>query len=590
VTRKRLALAGLVTLAILTRASHLAAVGDTPLMELSRVYVASDMHVFDQWARNIVAGDWLGRTVFHPLGRWQLEVAPLAKWKHWYGESPVFYKAPFYAYLVAVVRLACGQPMLPLVVLQMVASSIALLLLVLTAMRTLGWEAGAVAGLLFALYAPAIHYDAVMLRGPWIVLVALAVTWQLLRLRELPSTARAVGLGAALGLAMLVNEGFSILPLLVLPLLPWHDPRARWLRLAAASAGGMILVLTPLFLRNVLVGAPTFRLAVTGSTVYAVFNSRGSSPYFFDTQPPALTSILERADGALMPTVIASLRSFSGPGEAIGLYLGKLVTLVVPFESPDNCNFYYAALASPMLQVLPGYGVLLALAGVGLVLARPRWRQALVWLPAALALLTSLLLTLPLSRYRATFAVFLIPFAGLAGASWLEALRQRRWLRAAWMTAGAVALGATAILLQRQVVFAHLRMDAIRYRPAEFALSAQVYAERHELASAARELMLLARLNPLLSEKVGAYLLLARLAARDGSGPVARAALAGASRIGGRDGIALLEVGDAYLRLLHDKEAARASYTRAQALDRSGRLRAILGQRLRALEPKGSFP
>lgn len=589
-TRNGLVFAGLLTVAAFARIAHLVAVHDQPIFEPQRVFVGSDMYEFDQWAQRIAAGDWLGRTVYHPLNAWQLEAAPEEKWKSWHGEAPVFQKAPFYPYLVAILKRTFGDGMLPVALLQIAASATAVALLALLTARTFGWGAGVCAGLLFALYAPAIHFDAVMLRGPWIVLAGLVVTWGLLRLREGPSTPRAVGLGAAVGLAMLVNEGFSILSVVMLAFLPWRDPRAHWLRLLGGFAGGIVLALSPLIVRNVLVGAPPLSLAVTGGTVYAVFNSAGADPFFFETRPAAVGPLLERSGGAVLPTAIACLRSFSGPVELLRLYLGKLVALVVPFEGPDNANFYYAALRDPLLRALPAYGVVFALAVVGLAMARSRWRAALIWLPVGLTILVSLFLTLPLSRYRATFAVFLLPFAGLALAQGIEALQGRRWLQAARIAAFALAIGAATLLLQRQVMFARWPEDTFRYRPAEFFLSARVYAERRDLAAAARELLLFAKLNPSLADKVNAYLLLAELGAREQSPPVVRAALAGAARLGARDGSALLAVGDAYLRLLHDRGAALAAYQQARGADRTGSLAAELGRRIDELEARRTPP
>jgi hypothetical protein len=187
------------------------------------------------------------------------------------------------------------------------------------------------------------------------------------------------------------------------------------------------------------------------------------------------------------------------------------------------------------------------------------------------------------SRYRAVFAVFLVPFAGLAVAAVVEALRERRWRRALALAAAAAAIGCGTLLLERQVVFAHQPADFFRYRPAEFILSAQVYAGRGDLQNASRELLLLARLNPRLSDKINAHLMLAELGARSGSLRLARAALDAAAGLGRRDAFALMAVGDAYLSLLRDGAAARTSYEAAQRVDRSGRLAGILRQRLAAV-------
>ena len=69
---------------------------------------------------------------------------------------------------------------------------------------------------LMALYAPAIHFDAVLLRGPFIVLVSLLGSLALVRLRERWRPRDAALAGLAVGLALTINEGFLTLPPLVL--------------------------------------------------------------------------------------------------------------------------------------------------------------------------------------------------------------------------------------------------------------------------------------------------------------------------------------------------------------------------------------
>src|SRR5262249_22256064 len=157
----------------------------------------------------------------------------------------------------------------------------------------LGPRAGWLGAILYALYGPAIHYDVVMLRGPWIVLVSLLATWQLIGLRSRPSLARAGALGLTLGAALIINDGFSLFPALVLVLLACGVRDVTGVVvLGAFLLAGMAIALSPVIVRNVLVGAPALALAATGSCVFAVFNASDSSPYFF-TLPPSLPHLLD---------------------------------------------------------------------------------------------------------------------------------------------------------------------------------------------------------------------------------------------------------------------------------------------------------
>ena len=186
-------------LGVVLRLVHLLAVSTTPILSYPLTFVESDMYVFDQWARRIADGDVLGRQVYHPLNAWQLDSAPSEKWKVWYGESPVFYKAPFYAYLVAALYRLGGDAMVLLALLQILAAAASTVLLGRITGEIFGATAGLWAALIYAVYAPDIHFDVVMLRGPWIILVSLLATWLLLRLHARPTAGRAVGLGASWG-------------------------------------------------------------------------------------------------------------------------------------------------------------------------------------------------------------------------------------------------------------------------------------------------------------------------------------------------------------------------------------------------------
>ena len=581
---RRSTLAALFALALTTRGIHLQAMYGRPFLEGYRTFVASDMYIFDEWARNIAAGDVWSAKLYHPLASWQLQAAPRETWDHWYGESPVFYKAPFYAYLVAGLYRLFDDVTMPLAVLQVVVSSATVCLLAAFAARSFGAAAGTAAGILWALYGPAIHYDLVMLRGPWIVLAGLLVTGALQRLRATPTMGVAAALGAAVGAGLLVNEGFLILPPLLLPLLPFGVGWRRLLALGGALAGGAALVLAPLVVRNVHVGAPPTSIAVTGATVYAVYSSATSDPTFFDTSPSIYTPILEQTDGALGATVIACLRSFAGPGAVVRFYVTKAVGLVVPFENPDNANFYYAALKSPLLRVLPGYGVLLPLALAGIFLARRQWREALPWAPVALALVVAMMMALPLSRYRVPLATMLAPFAGVTCVAIASAAAARRWRAAAAPLASAAAIWGAAALLERQVTFAAVDRAEIEYRATEFFLAGITYGERGDSPRAAEEMVQLARLNPDKKTKVRALLFLADVANRSGRDrALAAQGLAGASKFAAGNPEDLLAVGDAYVAMLGDRAAALAHYRSAMAADRDGRLARDLAWRVETL-------
>ena len=294
--------------------------------------------------------------------------------------------------------------------------------------------------------------------------------------------------------------------------------------------------------------------------------------------------IIEASGGDLLATVVGCLRSFAGVRDVLVFYLGKVAGLVVPFENPDNANFYYAALTSPLLGVLPGYALLLPAAVVGLALAARRLREWVALLPFALALLVSILVALPLSRYRATLAVYLMPFAALALAESVALVRGHRFGRLAAVVLGGGLVFVAAGALQDRVVFAGAPRAFYYYRPAEFLLGARVYESQGRLAEAAHEALELARLNPHAPTKATALLVLGRLEALRGNKPAAGQALAAARQLDGANPWLLQALGDVYVNPVGDRAAAAECYREALRLAVPEPARGALQERLRLLE------
>ena len=487
----------LIAFAACLRLAHLVLVAPTPLMGFHKEFVDSDMWFFDQWVQRIVAGDWLGRERFHPLAAWQLGAAPAAKWLEWYGSAPTFYKAPFYAYLLATLAFL-GAPVVSVFVLQAGAAGFSAWLLFRITRGMFGEVAGVFAVALFALYGPDIHFTTVMLRGPWIVLSTLLVTDRLLAFARGPSTAQASLVGLSVAFAIVINEAMT--PLVILAPLAFLSAglaRDRAVKSGAGFAAGALVGVTPVVIRNLLVGAPPFQIAVTGTVVLAVFNSSSSDPVLFSARPENFAAVMDLAGASLFETLLACSRSFSTLSDWAGFYALKAAGLVAPFENPDNLNFYYAALVNPWLGLLPAYGVLLPLVLTGAILAWPARRVSWwCWVPSPLTLLAAMLLTLPLSRYRAVWAIHLMPFAGLALSRALSWARERSFARLGGLALALATITAIQFAVQQQVFWGARRAQSLAYRPSEFVLAARMEASKGRFAEAAREMDRLAELHP----------------------------------------------------------------------------------------------
>ncbi|HET7745875.1 MAG TPA: tetratricopeptide repeat protein [Vicinamibacteria bacterium] len=569
-------------LAASVRATHLVAVAQTPMVEYQRVFAESDMFMFHEWAQRIAGGDVLGRVTFHPLTRWQLEVAPPEKWERWYGGArPVYNKAPFYAYLLGALYSVFGDSALPMLLLQVAASTAAVALLFVITEGMFGASAALFAAALFALHGPSVHYDALLLRGPWIVLAALLVTWRLMRAEGRAPLAEGLWLGAAVGGAILVNEGFVPLLALTLAVAAWRWGRPARGRGALGYALGLAALLGPLLLRNLAVGAPPFSIAVMGTAAFAFFNGGTTDPLVFGVRPASYRALLEAGDGNALATVTATLASHGTAGQILRFYAERAAGFLIPFEFPDNVNFYYAALRSPLLRLLPGHTLVMPLALVGVAVGWRQLRQAVILAPVLLTLTASIMLTVPVSRYRATWTVVLLPLAGLA----LD--RMARWAAQRDVFPVLLALLATALLALagrglEERLLGRAVTAATANRDSEFRVSADVYARRGQWRSAVRELEDLAARTPDRAVRQNALWAIAAFQHRRGDVAAARNALERILAAGPRAVEVEVRVGDAYAAL-GDVEGARRSYERALAAGPSEPLQAVLRQKLSAL-------
>jgi len=139
-----------------------------------------DGAVYDAWAGRIASGDWRG------------------------GE--VFYQAPLYPYLLALLKLGGAHGLWPIRILQALLGSLSCGLLFLAAQSFFSRRVGLIAGALLAFYPPAIFFDGVVQKASVGGFFVVLLLWCLARAKDAPSPARFGACGLALGLLMLTRE------------------------------------------------------------------------------------------------------------------------------------------------------------------------------------------------------------------------------------------------------------------------------------------------------------------------------------------------------------------------------------------------
>jgi 4-amino-4-deoxy-L-arabinose transferase-like glycosyltransferase len=430
---------------------------DVRAQEFARLtYVSeSDAYWYDRWAREIAAGDVLGRDLSLLVSDWQARVGSDAEWRRWF-RPPAYNPAPLYLYLVAGVYALAGPRPEAVFAVQLGLGVCAVALVYAAGARAFGRAAGLAAAVLAAVYAPLVFYEGTLLRTVPIAVLELAVLVAALRADASGRPLDFALLGATGGAALLAQPTSALLLLLCggfSAARRVRDPR-RAGAVVVAVAGGLVLALLPLWLRNAAVGAPVFALESRGPFAL-VFGNVADSPTraIGFSVPDSALAILRETDYRLLPGLRAALATFDSPQSFALFELGKLAAAFSDFEIYNNLSFYYFADRSPLLGALPRFAAVAGLgaAGIGLALARRRDARepgrrgaAIAGLYLAYGVLSAIV-SVVLARYRIPLACALILFGGAALAEAVSRARRRELATPLALVGGAIAASAVAL-------------------------------------------------------------------------------------------------------------------------------------------------
>ena len=409
-------LLGLALVFVLALVPRLVAVEQYQSAHPQAEHLAIDEESYDLWARELAAGDWLGHEVF--------------------------FQEPLYPYALGALYAVLGPERHTARIVQALLGALCCVLMVLVARRVFGARAGWIAGGALALYGPAIWMSCLLLKPNLFLPVLLAL---LLAVPQCEGRARRwvlVGVLAGLG-ALLRGNVLVLLPAIV----AWPLVRAvfrgtrdstgrlRAIRLAAAVAAGVLLVLLPVALRNQAVGG-VFALTTSGAGTNLYGGNNALNPRGVATEFPWVRGIPRyEADDWRREAERRTQRELD-PGEVSAFWssevlrsvrtdpllhtriLGsKLRVTLGAYEVPDNHLFAWDKRYVPILRLpWPSFGVwgILGLAGMlcFLVSRGPSRDRKSVELLVVFALyLATIVLTVTSSRIRLALVPLLLPFA-----------------------------------------------------------------------------------------------------------------------------------------------------------------------------------
>lgn len=344
--------------------------------------------------------------------------------------------------------------------------------------RVFGRATGWVAGLLYAAVPAALFYESFYGKTALAQCTVAAALWALVRLRDRASDGRsivapAVGFGLVVGVGALVQE----LTLVLLPLAMFVGRRARVPRIGALGLAtvGLVVGLSPQFLRNAVLGEPLLQMTVNSGQNLWIGSGAGADGFYRPIYEGRGTTGTERADArraaqfaagrTLAPNEISewwrdrALTDIrSEPLRFAALYARKLGAIVAAEEWMDSRALRAHRTRSTLLDVLAvvfHFGVLASLAAMALVRriasgrhghgedGSPRPRFAPFVLGTS-ALGGGLALFLVYGRLRLSLAIFLIPLAA-DGLLALVDLARGRVAAGFWILVFPMALWASTI-------------------------------------------------------------------------------------------------------------------------------------------------
>lgn len=389
--------------ALTVRLLHLWQMNDTLLFSV----LMGDSRSYDEWARQIAGGDWFGQEVF--------------------------YQAPLYPYFLGAVYAIAGHNLFAVRVLQALLGAVACAALGYAASRLVSRPAGAAAGLMLALYAPAIFFDALIQKSILDVLfvcLALALIGSIVTGRN--DDRSWLLLGVVLGALVLTRENAIVLAVCVLAwALGRNQLAARRLRPVVLVAVGLAVLLVPVALRNYAVGGGLQLTTSQLGTNLFIGNNPGADGSYVSLRPGRGSPEYERVDATELAEQATGRRLSPGevssywtgravsfireqPAQWLALMLHKTRLLWSATEIVDTESLESHAEHSGLLRgagAIWHFGVLIPLAVFGMVLLSPtRHRLGIVYV-LLIAYALSVIAFFVVARYRYPLVPFLIIFS-----------------------------------------------------------------------------------------------------------------------------------------------------------------------------------
>ncbi len=460
--------------ALAIRLIYVFQVRQTPFFET----LGLDAKFYDAWARRIASGT---------------------------AEREAFFMSPLYPYFLAAVYRTLGRDLLLVRIIQAGIGSATAAMAYLIGHRVFGSRVGLIAGLVTALYGALVFYDGSILITPLLVFLNALCLYLLIRADDRGTQWLYALAGISLGLAGIGKAtALAFAPVAALWIwFSWRRKRTGRARAVALFALGVVLVVVPVTVRNLVVADDFVMVTSNGGLNFYIGNSEISTGGY--VKPTGL-DIVSDPDGELIaeealgrelkPSQVSAFwyersRDYIGshPGGWMKLLVRKLSFAMSSYELPQLENYYFQKRYSGLLALpLPGFALIAPLGLVGIALAWRR-RQARLLALFFVSYMATVVAFFVVARYRLPVVPVLAVGSGFAVLELIRLIRERAWKPLSWVVAGVVVL-----LLAVNVNF--YNVDRARgFAQSHFRLGI-IYGERGDTARAIEECRRAIALDP----------------------------------------------------------------------------------------------
>lgn len=417
----------LVALAALLRIAYTLTSRQSPFFD----HLDLDTKFYDSWARQIAAGDWMGREAF--------------------------FMGPLYPYFLASIYKIFGPSLLAAKLVQSLVGALTAGLTYLLGRECFGKAVGVLAGLFAAVYVPFIFTDTLLLFPVLATLLNTIMLYLLLRGLVRGSGRALVASGFFAGLSAAGNASvLAFAPVAVAFILFWR----KWtldvrMRKALLFVAGLAVVVVPITIRNYAVGRDFVPLTSNAGLNFYIGNSAKATGAYVKPEgldiytDPSGRAIAERTMGrTLKPSQVSAYwtdRALGYISRNPGAFLYNLVRKIFFFwsvyEIPQIEHLPFEKQYSWVLKLpTPSFGMICPLGILGAALALRRRKEAYLLLLFVLAYAASIIAFFVVARYRLPAVPALMVFAAYA-VLWLIGCAARgRWKHFIYALAAFLAL------------------------------------------------------------------------------------------------------------------------------------------------------